>query len=502
MKNIKKISALVLALVMVLAMSVTAFADGEATLTGGEIGGYTEADKQNLDNKAIKIAKEITAFNPDETLIYGPAFTYTYTVTPGTSGVSITDATTDHASGLATSTTTLSGITTGVVVNGGAAGNAASAAGTLAWTNADILAADTVANGGAANTKYFTIDFTNVVFTAPGVYRYTITETPAANDASYAAAGITETTGSRVRYLDVYVMRSSTFEDLETNGGTAGKTAYVNTDWKVYGYVCVYDDNDAITPDGDTTTTGAMKTNGFVAGTNDSTAVPADQYHTYNLTIGKTLSGDNTMNSHKFPFDATWTAGTATGSFRFAVESSSAQVTTTSQAATTTVNGVTVNAGDLLYTYDTTNTAEYALTSADKDGAPSIANGGTIKYIGIPNGTKVTVTERNDVVGTTYTTTAKETIGSGTATDVVFNSSSTAALSSDGKIATTDQGDTAVYAQGTPTADSNYAVQFTNTLAIISPTGVAFRVAPYVLMLCAGIALVLITRRRENTEEA
>ena len=74
-----------------------------------------------------------------------------------------------------------------------------------------------------------------------------------------------------------------------------------------------------------------------------------------------------------------------------------------------------------------------------------------------------------------------------------------------------DPSDTAVRVQGAddstpdtavvPTAGKNVDIMFTNTLSIISPTGVAFRVAPYVLMLCAGMALVLITRRRENTEE-
>lgn len=491
-KFMTRVAAVVFALAILFAMSVPAWAEGEATLTGGEVGGYTQPDEQNLDNKVIKIAKEITAFNPDETLIYGPSITYTYTVAPGTANVDITDATSDHNSGLATSTKTIAGITTNVVVNNGSAGNATNAVGTLAWTNADILEANTVANGGAANTKYFTVDFTSVVFTQPGVYRYTITETPAANAADYAAAGITETTGSRVRYLDVYVMRSASFN--AAHDGTNGHE-YVAGDWKVYGYVCVYNDSTAIV-DGDTN--NAVKTNGFVAGTtNGSTAVPADQYHTYNLTLGKTLSGDATMNSHKFPFDATWTAGLATGTFQFIVEETgTAQVALkTAQTATTTVNGTAV-AADTLYKVGNAN----AVGTADKDGTPSIANGGTVKYIGIPNGTKVTVTETNDVTGTTYATTATEAVGSGSAAAVDFDGNSTAVLSTNSQTATMDPNDTAVYAQSVaPTADSNVAIQYTNTLSIISPTGLAFRIAPYALMLAAGVSLiVLFIKRKEN----
>ena len=144
-----------------------------------------------------------------------------------------------------------------------------------------------------------------------------------------------------------------------------------------------------------------------------------------------------------------------------------------------------------------------AVSTASKDGDPSIAHEATVKYIGIPQAAYATVTETNDVTGTTYTTTAEETIGSASATDVVFDAASSAALSTDSKTATTDQGDTAVYAQATTvTADSNYAVQFTNKLAVISPTGIAFRIAPYALMLVAGVTLVIIlAARRRKTKE-
>ena len=44
-------------------------------------------------------------------------------------------------------------------------------------------------------------------------------------------------------------------------------------------------------------------------------------------------------------------------------------------------------------------------------------------------------------------------------------------------------------------------VAFTNTLMTISPTGVVMRFAPYMMILGAGIALVMVSRRRKAEQE-
>ena len=56
-------------------------------------------------------------------------------------------------------------------------------------------------------------------------------------------------------------------------------------------------------------------------------------------------------------------------------------------------------------------------------------------------------------------------------------------------------------ADATAMGKSDAKVGFTNTLRTISPTGVVMRFAPYMMILGAGLALVLISRRRKAIQE-
>ena len=214
--------------------------------------------------------------------------------------------------------------------------------------------------------------------------------------------------------------------------------------------------------------TAAVKTTVFVSDTdaNDSTTLSADSYYTYNVTITKTLVNDSAMNSNKFPFSVTFANRNITKSI------------------------------DIIGTADGTaeaaDVANGSITSVAV--SPAIAHGGSVVYTGIPVGTTVTVHETNNVTGTTYSSvgaiTTAETGDTAADTKVIAPS----VVSNDAVVASTTAG-TAVSASKT--------IAFTNTLEVISPTGIVLRVAPYLLMLAAGIALVviLLAKRRRHTDE-
>ncbi len=446
-KGFRKIGAVLLTFAMALAMNSTVFA--AATLTDGEVGGSSTfaTDNPSSQDKSIILKKELTVYNVNETTINAPTISYTYAITAGAAGVSVTDATTDHANNTEVTVQTKAGVTPNLVTLSGTSAN------TIAWTSGETV---TAADDGAANLKNLTIDFSNVVFGAAGVYRYVITETAPA----YAASGVTETTSAtnpHVRYLDVYVRPVTT-------GFTDGTAA---ADWDIYGYVCMLE-SEEITDAGDTATTGAVKTNGFVAGTNDGTDYLADSYYTYNVTVSKTVTNDAYAKAtHAFPFTVIFTNATVTN----AVDISS--------STTGTATGFT-------------DPASAALSAETTKGIVSLKDSSSVKYIGIPAGTTVDVYETNDVAGVTYQVTTSLD-GANTVDKAVTDG--TAPTIAEAQPATKPAYQS-TKATITPTVDTDDDVSHTiavdNNLQLISPTGFVVRFAPYMLVLLGGILLITI----------
>ncbi len=459
-KGFKRIGAFLLTAVMTLAMNATVFAapGDPVELTNGEIGGSSTfaTDKPQTQEKKINIKKELTVYNVNETSINAPTISYTYVITAGAANINVTDATTDHANSTAVTAKTKAGVGISDITLTGTTAN------TIAWAPTETV---TAADDGAANYKDLTIDFSNVVFGAAGVYRYVITETPHDGVATYAATGVTETTSAtnpHVRYLDVYVRPA-------TSGFTNGATA---AEWDIYGYVCMLE-SEEITDAGDTTTTGAVKTNGFVAGTNDGTDYLADSYYTYNVTVSKTVTNDNyAKNTHLFPFTVLFTNDTVTQPVDI--------IGDPSDTTNTKVTGWT-------------DPASAALSAGNTNGVVKIKDGENIKYVGIPNGTSVEVYETNDVSGVTYqVTTVKDGVTPGTV-DAAVTDTPTAPTSAVAQAATK-----AAYqstkATITTTADADddtaHSVAVDNNLQLISPTGFVVRFAPYMLILLGGIFFI------------
>ncbi|MBR3416582.1 MAG: hypothetical protein IKH09_07805, partial [Clostridia bacterium] len=274
---------------------------------------------------------------------------------------------------------------------------------------------------------------------------YVITETT--TEAVKNASGITEGTGANVLYMDVYVK-----DNVKENSD--------DPDFVIYGYTLFTTQNDAIDArDGATTNTvaDAGKVEGFV----DTTAGTADQYYTFDLTVKKVVVNDKATSEahHEFPFTIT-----------FENETVSAKVLP--------IMTVSDNA---------TQTALSAASLTSGSWTPTIADGATVTYVGIPCGTTFTINEKNDVVGTTYASVSTGADTNAESKNIYYND-----ISNNAVVNCT----TALQAATENHTGNSKTVVFTNTLELISPTGVIVRVAPFALILLAGVALFVIVRRR------
>ena len=318
-------------------------------------------------------------------------------------------------------------------------------ASSLEFTNSSTW---TTVAAGHTNKYDITLDFSGVTFTQPGVYRYEIKENISA--ASYDVIAM-EDGAYDIVYLDVYV----------------------DGNFDIYGYVCMTS-NGSVTPDTKT------KINGFVNGTAGD---GSDKYYTYDLVLSKDVANDKyAATNHEFPFTVMFSnpeGYTSTFTIEQTVGTGSTGLTTLTGLPTAWSGVALVKDGD-----ETTGTTV-----------------GDITLTGIPAGVDVEVYETNDVTGVTYTVATS--VNKGTAVtdnNVSWGTAPTSAVAQTTQAAYESKKAT-VYTPKIATVSAEQSVAITNTLLLISPTGVVLRIAPYVMILAAGIALLLISRRRKAGAE-
>ena len=296
---------------------------------------------------------------------------------------------------------------------------------------------------GTLSTKPFTITFANNVFTSAGVYRYVITDETTA--ATLAAAGVTRDTNNYdgTRYLDVYVKEDS-------------------GSFVIYGYVCFTTQVDPLDDTQGKAAENAVKTQGFVNKGGESgtgTDTTCDAYYTYNVTVGKTLVNDTEHNGNKFPFKVTFSNSTITQNIKLSSDISGT-ADLQAELASASINGL--------------------------ESTANIAHGGTVKYIGIPCGTTVDVFETNNVSTAAYTS---ECSGA----DATVNS----------KVISYNEASETASVECTADAEgTSKTVTFTNTLALISPTGVALAILPFVILFTFGVGFLVAGTAKRKEDEA
>ncbi|SEK96239.1 DUF7601 domain-containing protein [Ruminococcus albus] len=447
----------------------------------------------------ISINKDILMFNTEGSDIYAPNITYSYNITSASTNNEtqiLTYANSDLENGVpkpgavpiavivhpgkieAISTTGDDASTTSVVEGSIAFGGSEDTlhnSNTIGATAVDTSKKVTGSMRISVDAnKIFNPDYdpnddsTKVQLNPPGIYRYKISDVTTA--ATFTAAGVSDGGADNDIYLDVYTKYNNAKDGLE-----------------VYGYVLFKSDNDtdSITYDSTVTSANEGKVTGFDVDTEtetisgvggqETTEYHSDKYYTYNVKVKKLVDGGLADAFHNFPFKVELSNASVTSADDFSYTIKKDGTTGAAVAAHLAANGS--------WTLD---------GIANSNTGLQLRHGDEITLTGLPTGTKIKVTEKNDT-GDIYIASAKGTddealnLKSGTA-----DAAASVAVSPD---ATAEMN--AVYdIYGTET------ITFTNTMKDISVTGLLFSVAPFIILTAAGaVLIVMVIRSRKHRED-
>lgn len=442
-KLLTRLGAVVFALAILFAMSVPALADDAGNVYTGS--GNTLATGV-AGSTSIPLTKSIVFFNENGSSVYEPNLTYAYTVAPQNPGnATVTD------DGSLNNNTPVT-----VKVNQGPTGGVYFANGANVITFSSTNNAVTASATGTEVEKSTNLSVDLTQFTHAGVFRYVITETTT-EDAKNAQGVLQGDDFDDTRYLDVYIQNDGT--------GLA-----------LYGAVIFKTDSTVVNDAGtDSINTSFKKTTGFDPATDESSGTidyssetAADTYTTYDFSVKKEVSGSLADKSNEFPFYVNVTNTISGAKYTYFDDPG------TGAGAAETISGTSIAKG--------TNSASSTLT---------LKHGDYVKFVGVPSNTSsalsIDVTEWNNTPDK-YTPSVAATNGS-----PALVSSSALDTGASASLTTFDL----------KTNDAaGQIITITNTISEISPTGLAFRIAPYVLMLAAGVSLIVlfIKRKRETTD--
>ncbi|MDD6560777.1 MAG: QVPTGV class sortase B protein-sorting domain-containing protein [Lactimicrobium massiliense] len=299
-------------------------------------------------------------------------------------------------------------------------------------TNKDLLTLD---SGKKYARHDVTVDFTGVQYKEPGVYRYLITEQATTNQ------GVTNDADT-TRIMDVYV---------NDDNGTL----------KIGGYVLQNAEPD-----------GTVKRDG--TGTTEKSKGYTNDYTTHDLTISKTVTGNQA--SHDEYFKMTVKLSNAVAGTVYDVDLSNADATTKTGGFNTEAH---TNPATLTVGADGTVTQDFW-----------IQNGQSIKIQGLADKTAYSINEDADLMDKEgYDPAAKvtgdtKTGEADTAKDIVMDAS------------------TYTVTDDAITADTTVA--YTNVKEGNTPTGVAMAVAPFATAGIAGVVgagAIIVSKRKKKEDE-